>query len=323
MEKALSDAIAAVEKKWGKGSIMQLDTSNPLTGDFLPSGSVGLDKALGGRGIPRGRIVELYGPESSGKTTLTLHAVAEAQRQGMVCAFVDMEHSLDPVYAAALGVDVGKLLISQPDYGEQAMDIVETLVHSGKVGLVVVDSVAALVPKAELEGEMGQSHVGLQARMMGQALRKLTGPASKTNTTLFFINQIRMKIGVMFGSPETTPGGRALKFYASVRLDVRRIGGVKDGEEVIGNRTRVRVVKSKIAPPMKSAEFDIIHGLGIDKQAELLDMAVEAKVVEKKGSWYSFKEHRLGQGRANAANALRDVGSTFYKDISTALFAPN
>jgi recombination protein RecA len=311
-QKALDLAIASLEKQFGKGTIMRLGEGESLHGDIegISTGSLGLDVALGVGGFPRGRIVEIYGPESSGKTTLALHAIAEAQRKGGVAAFVDAEHALDVGYARKLGVKIDDLLISQPDHGEQALDIVETLVRSGAIDLIVVDSVAALTPKAEIEGEMGDSHVGLQARLMSQALRKLTGTVAKSNTTIIFINQIRMKIGVMFGSPETTTGGNALKFYSSVRLDIRRVGAIKEGDEVIGNRTRVKVVKNKVAPPFKEHEFDILYGHGISREGDALDLAVALNIVEKSGAWYSFSGDRIGQGRENAKQFLRDNPDT-------------
>ena len=306
-QKALDSALAQIERQFGKGSIMKMGGDNPVADiEATSTGSIGLDIALGIGGIPKGRVVEIYGPESSGKTTLTLHCVAEEQKKGGVCAFVDAEHALDPVYARKLGVDLDELLISQPDTGEQALEIVDTLVRSGAVSLVVVDSVAALTPKAELEGEMGDSNVGVHARLMSQAMRKLTGSISRSNCMVVFINQIRMKIGVMFGSPETTSGGNALKFYASVRLDIRRIGSIKDRDEVVGNATRVKVVKNKVAPPFKQVEFDIMYGEGISKSGELLDMGVKAGIVDKSGSWFSYGDERIGQGRENAKTFLRE-----------------
>ena len=305
-QKALDSALSQIERQFGKGSIMKLVSDNPVAEIASTStGSLGLDIALGIGGLPNGRVIEIYGPESSGKTTLTLHAVAEEQKKGGVCAFVDAEHALDPGYARKLGVDLDELLISQPDTGEQALEITDTLVRSGAVSMVVVDSVAALTPKSELEGDMGDSSVGVQARLMSQAMRKLTGSMSRSNCTVIFINQIRMKIGVMFGSPETTTGGNALKFYSSVRLDIRRIGAVKDRDEVVGNHTRVKVVKNKVAPPFKEVEFDIMYGEGISKTGELIDLGVKAGVVEKSGSWYSHGDERIGQGRENAKTFLK------------------
>jgi len=306
-EKALSAALAQIERSFGKGSVMRLGHGEALVEiEAISTGSLGLDIALGIGGLPRGRVVEIYGPESSGKTTLALHAVAEAQKTGGVCAFVDAEHALDPVYAKKLGVNVEDLLISQPDTGEQALEIADTLVRSGAVDILVIDSVAALTPRAELEGEMGDSLPGLQARLMSQALRKLTGSISKSRCMVIFINQIRMKIGVMFGSPETTSGGNALKFYASVRLDIRRIGQIKERDEVVGNQTRVKVVKNKVAPPFRQVEFDIMYGEGISKTGELIDLGVKANVVEKSGAWYSYDSTRIGQGRENAKQYLKD-----------------
>jgi recombination protein RecA len=305
--KALDAAMAQIERAFGKGSIMRMGAR---PGDehieVIPSGSLGLDLALGIGGLPRGRIIEIYGPESSGKTTLALHAIAEAQKLGGTCAFVDAEHALDPIYARKLGVDVDNLLISQPDAGEQALEIADTLVRSGAVDVLVVDSVAALVPRAELEGEMGDSHMGLHARLMSQALRKLTGSVSRSKCMLVFLNQIRMKIGVMFGNPETTTGGNALKFYASLRLEIRRIGQIKERDEVVGNQTRVKVVKNKLAPPFRQVEFDIIYGEGISKVGELIDLGVKVGVVEKSGAWFSCDSQRIGQGRENAKQFLRD-----------------
>jgi recombination protein RecA len=305
--KALDAALSQIERAFGKGSIMKLGTQkvHPEI-EVVSTGSLGLDIALGIGGLPKGRIVEIYGPESSGKTTLALHAIAEAQKKGGTCAFIDAEHALDPGYAKKLGVDVDNLLISQPDAGEQALEIADTLVRSGAVDVLVVDSVAALVPKAELEGEMGDSHVGLHARLMSQALRKLTGSVSKSNTLLIFLNQIRLKIGVMFGNPETTTGGNALKFYASVRMEIRRIGAIKDRDQVVGNQTRVKVVKNKMAPPFREVEFDIMYGEGISKVGELVDLGVKAGVVEKSGAWFSCDSQRIGQGRENAKQFLRD-----------------
>ncbi len=306
-DKAIDLAVSTIEKQFGKGSIMRLGDEMPAPEvKVVPTGSLGLDIALGVGGLPRGRIVEIYGPESSGKTTLALHVVSEAQKQGGICAFVDAEHALDVGYARKLGVRTDDLLVSQPDCGEQALEITEMLVRSGAVDIVVVDSVAALTPKAELEGEMGDSHVGLQARLMSQALRKLTGTISKSNTLVIFINQIRMKIGVMFGSPETTTGGNALKFYASCRLDIRRVGALKDGEKVVGNRTRVKVVKNKMAPPFREVEFDILYGEGISHEGDLVDLGSECAAVEKSGAWFSFEGERIGQGRDNAKQFLID-----------------
>ncbi len=307
-ERAIDLAVSAIEKQFGKGAIMRLGEGESLHGEVpvVPTGSVGLDIALGTGGYARGRIIEIYGPEASGKTTLTLHAVAEAQRLGGVAAFIDAEHALDVTYARKLGVNTEDLLISQPDTGEQALEIADMLVRSGAIDVLVIDSVAALVPKAEIEGEMGDSHVGLQARLMSQALRKLTGSIARSRTCVFFINQIRMKIGVMFGNPETTTGGNALKFYASQRLDVRRVGSIKNGEEVVGSRTRVKVVKNKLAPPFREAEFDIMYGQGISREGDLLDLAAAADIVEKSGAWYSFRGERIGQGRENAKQFLRE-----------------
>jgi recombination protein RecA len=305
--KALDAALTQIERAFGKGSIMRMG-QHPIDEqiEVIPSGSLGLDLALGIGGLPRGRVVEIYGPESSGKTTLALHAIAEAQKRGGTCAFIDAEHALDPTYARKLGVDIDNLLISQPDAGEQALEICDTLVRSGAVDVVVIDSVAALVPRAELEGEMGDSHVGLHARLMSQALRKLTGSVSKSNTMLIFLNQIRLKIGVMFGNPETTTGGNALKFYASIRMEIRRIGSIKDRENVTGNQTRVKVVKNKLAPPFREVEFDIMYGEGISKVGELVDLGVKVGVVEKSGAWFSCDSQRIGQGRENAKQFLRD-----------------
>jgi recombination protein RecA len=306
-QKALDSALAQIERQFGKGSIMKLGDGNAIQDIKATStGSLGLDIALGIGGLPMGRIAEIYGPESSGKTTLTLHCVAEQQKQGGVCAFVDAEHALDPQYAKKLGVNLDELLISQPDTGEQALEITDTLVRSGAVNMVIVDSVAALTPKSELEGDMGDSNVGVQARLMSQAMRKLTGSISRSNCIVIFINQIRMKIGVMFGSPETTTGGNALKFYSSVRLDIRRIGALKDRDEVVGNATRVKVVKNKVAPPFKQVEFDIMYGEGISKMGELLDLGVKAGVVDKSGAWFSYGDERIGQGRENAKSFLKE-----------------
>ena len=302
--KALESALGLIERNYGSGSIMRLGDNTAIDIEAISTGSLGLDIALGIGGLPKGRIIEIYGPESSGKTTLALHVVASAQKSDGVCAFVDAEHALDPVYAKNLGVDVDKLLVSQPDGGEQALEIADTLIRSGAVDVLVVDSVAALVPKAELEGDMGDTHVGLQARLMSQALRKLTSSIAKSNCMLIFINQIRMKIGVMFGSPETTTGGNALKFYSSVRLDIRRIGAIKDKDQIVGNQTRVKVVKNKVAPPFKITEFDILYGEGISKEGEIIDIGVSRGVVEKSGSWYSFNGNRIGQGRENAKKYL-------------------
>jgi len=308
-QKALESALGQIERQFGKGSIMKLGDNAIMDVEATSTGSIGLDIALGIGGIPKGRIIEIYGPESSGKTTLTLHAIAEEQKSGGVCAFVDAEHALDPTYAKKLGVDLDELLISQPDAGEQALEITDTLVRSGAVSMVVVDSVAALTPKSELEGDMGDHQVGAQARLMSQAMRKLTGSISKSKCTVIFINQIRMKIGVMFGSPETTSGGNALKFYSSVRLDIRRIGAIKDRDEVVGNATRVKVVKNKVAPPFKQVEFDIMYGEGISKRGELIDLGVKGGIVEKSGSWFSYGDQRIGQGRENAKTFLKENGS--------------
>ncbi len=304
--KALDAALSQIERAFGKGSIMRLGQGQVVEVETVPTGSLGLDIALGVGGLPRGRIVEIYGPESSGKTTLALHTVAEAQKRGGVCAFIDAEHALDPIYARKLGVSLEDLLISQPDAGEQALEICDTLVRSGAIDVLVVDSVAALTPKAELEGEMGDSLPGMQARLMSQALRKLTASISKSKTMVIFINQIRMKIGVMFGSPETTTGGNALKFYASVRLDIRRIGAIKARDEIVGNQTRVKVVKNKLAPPFKEVEFDIMYGEGVSKLGELIDLGVKAGIVEKSGAWFSYNSQRLGQGRENAKVFLKE-----------------
>ncbi|MEQ8656329.1 MAG: recombinase RecA [Hyphomicrobiales bacterium] len=304
--KALDAALSQIERSFGKGSIMKLGKGDALEIESVSTGSIGLDIALGIGGLPRGRVVEIYGPESSGKTTLALHTIAEAQKKGGICAFVDAEHALDPIYARKLGVNVDELLVSQPDAGEQALEITDTLVRSGAVDVLVVDSVAALTPRAELEGEMGDSLPGLQARLMSQALRKLTASISKSNTMVIFINQIRLKIGVMFGNPETTTGGNALKFYSSVRLDIRRIGAIKDRDEVVGNQTRVKVVKNKVAPPFRQVEFDIMYGEGVSKMGELIDLGVKAGIVEKSGAWFSYDSQRLGQGRENAKQFMRD-----------------
>ena len=317
--RALQATLGAIEKQFGKGSVLRLgskESVQPVA--VIPSGSISLDHALGVGGFPRGRIIEVYGPESSGKTTIALQVVAEAQKAGGVAAFVDVEHALDPAYARKLGVDIDNLLVSQPDFAEQALEITNTLIQSGSIDVLVVDSVAALVPKAELDGEMGDSFVGVHARLMSQAMRKLTGIVAKSNTCLIFINQIREKIGVMFGSPETTTGGRALKFYSSVRLDIRRISALKDGEEVIGNRTKVKVVKNKVAPPFREAEFDIIYGQGISREGDLIDLAVANNVVEKSGSWYSYKGDRIGQGRDNARQFIKD-NPDFFRRIDVEL----
>ena len=317
-EKALESAISQVERQFGKGSIMKLGSRTVIQVPVISTGSIALDKALGIGGLPRGRVVEIYGPESSGKTTLALHAVAEAQRKDGIAAFIDAEHALDTSYARKLGVNCDDLLVSQPDTGEQALEIADMLVRSGAVDVLVIDSVAALVPRAEIEGEMGDSHMGLQARLMSQALRKLTGTIGKTHTTVIFINQIRMKIGVVFGNPETTTGGNALKFYSSVRLDIRRIGSIKDGGEVVGNRTRVRVVKNKLAPPFADAEFDIMYGEGISRTGDMLDVGVDQGIIDKSGSWYSFDGERIGQGRENVKRFLAendDIAVTIYSRI--------
>jgi len=305
-EKALAAALGQIEKQFGKGSIMKLGDNRTMDVETVSTGSLSLDIALGAGGLPMGRIVEIYGPESSGKTTLTLEAISAAQREGKICAFIDAEHALDPIYAAKLGVDVNELLVSQPDTGEQALEICDMLARSGAVDIIVIDSVAALTPKAEIEGDMGDSHMGLQARMLSQAMRKLTGNLKTTNTMCIFINQIRMKIGVMFGSPETTTGGNALKFYASVRLDIRRIGAVKDGDEITGNETRVKVVKNKIAAPFKQAEFQILYGKGFNRNGELIDLGVKEKLIEKAGAWYSYKGEKIGQGKAKSTQFLAD-----------------
>lgn len=303
-QKALASALAQIEKSYGKGSIMKLGQNEAIKVDVTSTGSISLDMALGVGGFPRGRVIEIYGPESSGKTTLTLSAIAEAQKDGLTCAFIDAEHALDPVYAAKLGVNVEDLLLSQPDSGEQALEITDTLTRSGAVDLIIVDSVAALVPKAELEGDMGDSHMGLQARLMSQALRKLTGSINKTKCTVIFINQIRQKIGVMFGNPETTTGGNALKFYSSVRVDIRRIGAIKVKDEVVGNQTRVKIVKNKVAPPFKQVEFEIMYGEGISKTGELIDLGVSAGIVGKSGSWFDYNDEKIGQGKENAKQYL-------------------
>jgi recombination protein RecA len=317
--KALDAALSQIERAFGKGSIMRLGKNQKAVEiETVPTGSLGLDIALGVGGLPRGRVIEIYGPESSGKTTMTLHVIAEAQKKGGVCAFVDAEHALDPIYARKLGVNLEDLLISQPDTGEQALEITDTLVRSGAIDVLVIDSVAALTPRAEIEGEMGDSQPGLQARLMSQALRKLTASISRSNTMVIFINQIRMKIGVMYGSPETTSGGNALKFYASVRLDIRRIGAIKDREEVVGNQTRVKVVKNKVAPPFKQVEFDIMYGEGVSKVGELIDLGVKAGVVEKSGAWFSYDSTRLGQGRENAKTFLK-ANPEIAKRIETAI----
>ncbi|WP_366656449.1 recombinase RecA [Fodinicurvata sp. EGI_FJ10296] len=317
-QKALDAALGQIERSFGKGSIMRLGARQKVDVEIVSTGSLGLDIGLGIGGFPRGRVVEIYGPESSGKTTLALHAVAEGQKAGGTCAFIDAEHAMDPTYARKLGVNVDDLLVSQPDAGEQALEIADTLVRSGAIDVLVVDSVAALVPKAELEGEMGDSHVGLQARLMSQALRKLTSSISRSNTLVIFINQIRLKIGVMFGSPETTTGGNALKFYSSVRIDIRRIGSIKDRENVVGNQTRVKVVKNKMAPPFRTVEFDIMYGEGVSKTGELLDLGVQAGVVEKSGAWFSYSGQRVGQGRENAKRFLKeniDIAAEIEKKI--------
>ena len=305
-EKALDVALAAIDKQFGKGSIMRMGEKGSMAIEAIQTGALSLDLALGVGGLPRGRVVEIFGPESSGKSTLAMHVVAEAQRNGGICAYIDAEHAMDPVYASAIGVDIDQLLISQPDTGEQALEIVDMLVRSGAVDVVVIDSVAALTPRAEIEGEMGDTHVGLQARLMSQALRKLTANLSRTNTIAIFINQLREKIGVMFGSPETTPGGRALKFYSSVRLDIRRIESIKDGAEIVGNRTRVKVVKNKVAPPFRQAEFDIMYGKGISREGTSLDIAVDMGIIKKSGAWFTYEGEQLGQGRENAKGLLSE-----------------
>jgi recombination protein RecA len=321
-EKSLSTALGAIEKQFGKGAVMKMGEKGTMAIDIIPTGALSLDLALGVGGLPRGRVTEIYGPESSGKTTLALHVVAEAQRNGGICAYVDAEHAMDPIYAKAIGVDIDELLISQPDTGEQALEITDMLVRSGAIDVIVIDSVAALTPRAEIEGEMGDTHVGLQARLMSQALRKLTANLSKSNTICIFINQLREKIGVMFGSPETTPGGRALKFYSSVRLDIRRIESIKDGVEIVGNRTRVKVVKNKVAPPFKQAEFDILYGHGVSKEGSLIDMGVDHGFVRKSGAWYTYGGDQLGQGKENARKFLLenpDVGVEIEKKIKEKL----
>lgn len=321
-EKAIETAMVQIEKQFGKGSIMKLGSSPIVDVPVIPSGSLALDRALGVGGIPRGRVIEIFGPESSGKTTLALHAIAEAQKLGGIAAFIDAEHALDTAYAKRLGVNCDELLVAQPDTGEQALEIVDMLLRSGAIDAVVIDSVAALVPRAEIEGEMGDSHMGLQARLMSQALRKLAGIIGKTMTSVIFINQIRMKIGIVFGNPETTTGGNALKFYSSVRLDIRRIGSIKEGQEITGNRTRVRVVKNKIAPPFKDAEFDIMYGEGISKAGDLLDMGVDKEIIEKSGSWYSYDGERIGQGRENVKKFLKenpDIYNSLYIKVRNEL----
>jgi len=321
-EKAVETAMLQIERQFGKGSIMKLGSRPIIDVPVIPTGSLALDKALGVGGLPRGRVIEIFGPESSGKTTLALHAVASVQQQGGIAAFIDAEHALDTVYAKKLGVNCDELLVSQPDTGEQALEIADMLVRSGAIDIVVIDSVAALVPRAEIEGEMGDSHMGLQARLMSQALRKLTGTIGKTMTTLVFINQIRMKIGVLFGNPETTTGGNALKFYASVRLDIRRSSAIKDGQEIMGNRTKVRVVKNKMAPPFRDAEFDIMYGEGISRTGDLLDMGVETGIVSKSGSWYSYDSERIGQGRENAKRFFAenpDIYDSILKKVRDAM----
>jgi recombination protein RecA len=308
-EKALLAAIGQIEKSYGKGSVMRLGQHRAVDIEAVPTGSLGLDIALGIGGLPKGRIIEIFGPESSGKTTLTLHVIAEAQKKGGTCAFIDAEHALDPAYAKRLGVNIDELIISQPDTGEQALEISDTLVRSGAIDMIVIDSVAALVPKAEIEGEMGDSHMGLQARLMSQALRKLTASIARTNCIIIFINQIRMKIGVMFGNPETTTGGNALKFYASIRLDIRRVSSIKDKEELIGSQTKVKVVKNKVAPPFKTADFDIMYGTGISREGEIIDLGVKYEIIEKSGSWFSYNDIRIGQGRENVKQYLKEHSS--------------
>jgi recombination protein RecA len=305
-DKALAMALGQIEKQYGKGSVMKMGEKGTMAIEVISTGSIALDVALGVGGLPRGRVTEIYGPESSGKSTLAMHVVAEAQRNGGICAYIDAEHAMDPTYAARIGVDVDELLISQPDTGEQALEIADMLVRSGAIDVVVIDSVAALTPRAEIEGEMGDTHVGLQARLMSQALRKLTANLNKSNTICIFINQLREKIGVMFGSPETTPGGRALKFYSSVRIDIRRIESIKDGVEVVGNRTRTKIVKNKVAPPFKQAEFDIMYGQGISREGSVLDLGVDLGIIKKSGAWYTYEGEQLGQGRENAKSFLHD-----------------
>ena len=305
-QKALEAALSQIEKTFGKGTVMKLGQKPAVDVEAISTGSIGIDIALGVGGLPRGRIIEIFGPESSGKTTLTLHVIAEAQKKGGNCAFIDAEHALDPSYAKKLGVNIDDLVISQPDTGEQALEIADTLVRSGAVDLVIIDSVAALVPKAEIEGEMGDSHMGLQARLMSQALRKLTASISRTNCMVIFINQIRMKIGVMFGNPETTTGGNALKFYASVRIDIRKVGAIKDKDEIVGNQTRVKIVKNKVSPPFKTVDFDIMYNQGISKVGEIIDLGAKANIIEKSGAWYSYNEQRIGQGRENAKLFLKE-----------------
>jgi recombination protein RecA len=317
-EKALETALAQIDRQFGKGSVMRLGSDDRAPVEVIPTGSIALDVALGIGGLPRGRVVEIYGPESSGKTTLTLHAIANAQKAGGIAAFIDAEHALDPEYARKLGVDIDAMLVSQPDTGEQALEIADMLIRSGSIDLIVIDSVAALVPKAEIEGEMGDSHVGLQARLMSQALRKLTGGLNQTNTTMIFINQLREKIGVFFGSPETTAGGKALKFYASVRLDIRRIETLKDGTDAVGNRTRVKVVKNKMAPPFKQAEFDILYGVGISREGSLIDFGVDHGIVKKSGAWYTYEGDQLGQGKEKARDFLlknKDIANEIEQKI--------
>jgi recombination protein RecA len=319
-DKALEMAMASIEKQYGKGAVMKMGDKGEMTIEAIPTGALALDLALGVGGLPRGRVVEIFGPESSGKSTLAMHAVAEAQRNGGICAYIDAEHAMDPVYARAIGVDVDELLISQPDTGEQALEITDMLIRSGALDIVVIDSVAALTPRAEIEGEMGDSHMGLQARLMSQALRKLTANLNKTNTICIFINQLREKIGVMFGSPETTPGGRALKFYSSVRLDIRRIESIKDGAEMVGNRTRVKVVKNKVAPPFRQAEFDIMYGKGISREGSLLDVGVDLELIKKSGAWFTYEGEQLGQGRENAKTFLGE-NPEIMMDISERILA--